>query len=115
MVTASRPGDAEELSAGEARGLSDPEARPGRRRNPLRCSKQRWKASTQANGNRVEQHTVAQIELQQRGRGDCLEVADGSLGAVHVRDSKYAEEGPVLMLTTLAWTQFVASLKRGSS
>ncbi|MFI6726488.1 DUF397 domain-containing protein [Streptomyces sp. R-74717] len=42
--------------------------------------------------------------------GDCVEVADGLAGIVPVRDSKFTD-GPVLTVTTPAWTSFVTSLK----
>ncbi|MER6503370.1 DUF397 domain-containing protein [Streptomyces sp. NPDC001455] len=42
--------------------------------------------------------------------GDCLEVADGHLGLVPVRDSK-CPDGPVLVLPASAWTPFVESVK----
>ena len=38
--------------------------------------------------------------------GDCVQVADGFPGVVPVRDSKNPT-GPVLVLTTAAWTAFV--------
>jgi hypothetical protein len=45
--------------------------------------------------------------------GDCVEVAPGfpDTDAVPVRDSKAAEEGPVLLFQTSAWTTFLTSLK----
>ncbi|MFI1165804.1 DUF397 domain-containing protein [Streptomyces sp. NPDC020801] len=53
-----------------------------------------WKRSSYSNGS----------------GGDCAEVADAP-GVVPVRDSKRAEDGPVLLLETPAWTAFVAFLK----
>lgn len=47
--------------------------------------------------------------------GDCVEVAVPSPalpGAVPVRDSKRAHEGPVLFFAAPAWTSFLTSLKR---
>ncbi|MEU9231111.1 DUF397 domain-containing protein [Streptomyces subrutilus] len=42
--------------------------------------------------------------------GECVEVADGLVGVVPVRDSK-VEDGPVLMVSAAAWDGFVAGLK----
>ncbi|MFJ2933727.1 DUF397 domain-containing protein [Streptomyces sp. NPDC087219] len=42
--------------------------------------------------------------------GNCLEVLDGVTGVVPVRDSKNPT-GPALLLSTAAWTAFVAGLK----
>ncbi|MET9380178.1 DUF397 domain-containing protein [Streptomyces sp. NPDC002928] len=44
--------------------------------------------------------------------GECVEVAPNLPGVVPVRDSKTADEGPVLLFRTPAWTTFLASLKR---
>jgi len=44
--------------------------------------------------------------------GECVEVAPGFPDAVPVRDSKVAEEGPVLLFQTSAWTTFLSSLNR---
>ncbi|QNE78217.1 DUF397 domain-containing protein [Streptomyces finlayi] len=43
--------------------------------------------------------------------GDCVEVATGN-GAVYVRDSKVADDGPVLRVGRGEWAAFV-SLARG--
>ncbi|MGW7817200.1 DUF397 domain-containing protein [Streptomyces puniciscabiei] len=44
--------------------------------------------------------------------GECVEVSDTHPGVViPVRDSKKAEDGPVLLFRTLAWNAFVGSLK----
>lgn len=44
--------------------------------------------------------------------GDCVEVCDTHPGVViPVRDSKKAEDGPVLLFQTTAWNAFVGSLK----
>ncbi|MGW1655423.1 DUF397 domain-containing protein [Streptomyces atratus] len=45
------------------------------------------------------------------GGGDCVEVAAGP-GAVHVRDSKVADGGPVLRVGRGEWAAFV-TLARG--
>ncbi|MCZ9346360.1 DUF397 domain-containing protein [Streptomyces sp. TRM76130] len=45
------------------------------------------------------------------GDGNCVEVADGLLAVVPVRDSK-APHGPVLLSQTLAWTAFLGTVKR---
>ncbi|MFE4590631.1 DUF397 domain-containing protein [Streptomyces laurentii] len=42
--------------------------------------------------------------------GLCLEVADDAPGLVPVRDSKQPH-GPVLVITSAAWTPFIASVK----
>jgi hypothetical protein len=41
------------------------------------------------------------------GGGDCVEVA-ARLDAVHVRDSKVADDGPVLRVGRREWAAFVA-------
>lgn len=46
--------------------------------------------------------------------GNCLEVADGFPGAVPIRDSKNAA-GPILVVPTKAWNQFIGSFKDASS
>ncbi|MEH0397723.1 DUF397 domain-containing protein [[Kitasatospora] papulosa] len=43
--------------------------------------------------------------------GNCLEVATGNPGIVPVRDSKVTG-GPALVFRTVAWSAFVADLKR---
>ncbi|MEV6050199.1 DUF397 domain-containing protein [Streptomyces sp. NPDC052107] len=43
--------------------------------------------------------------------GDCVEVSYAHPGAVPVRDSKKAQEGPVLLFPPLAWGAFLDSLK----
>jgi hypothetical protein len=43
--------------------------------------------------------------------GDCVEVADGVLGTVPVRDSKVVG-GPVVAVSASAWLAFVSGLKR---
>ncbi|MGW0766673.1 DUF397 domain-containing protein [Streptomyces sp. NPDC002676] len=43
--------------------------------------------------------------------GDCVEVSDAHPGVVPVRDSKKAQEGPVLLFRPLAWSAFLGSLK----
>ena len=42
--------------------------------------------------------------------GDCVEVADGLVGIVPVRDSK-RPDGPVLVVSAAAWAPFVAEVK----
>jgi hypothetical protein len=42
----------------------------------------------------------------------CVEVAT-TLGAVHVRDSKYRDAGPRLAVAPEAWTDFVAYASGG--
>ncbi|MGW7524930.1 DUF397 domain-containing protein [Streptomyces sp. NPDC054783] len=43
--------------------------------------------------------------------GECVEVSDAQPGAVPVRDSKKAQDGPVLLFRPLAWSVFLDSLK----
>ncbi|MEU6068659.1 DUF397 domain-containing protein [Streptomyces sp. NPDC047082] len=44
--------------------------------------------------------------------GECVEVSDTHPGVViPVRDSKKAQDGPVLLFRPPAWTTFVAALK----
>ncbi|MFF5534132.1 DUF397 domain-containing protein [Streptomyces cinerochromogenes] len=46
------------------------------------------------------------------GQGaDCVEVAHGAPRVVPVRDSKRAQDGPVLLFRPLAWSAFLGSLK----
>ncbi|CAG6396143.1 DUF397 domain-containing protein [Streptomyces cocklensis] len=44
--------------------------------------------------------------------GDCVEVADGIVGAVPVRDSK-DPQGPALVFPAAAWAAFLADVKAG--
>nr|WSY54089.1 DUF397 domain-containing protein [Streptomyces sp. NBC_00886] len=45
--------------------------------------------------------------------GECVEVLlPPPPGAIPVRDSKAAEESPVLLFQTSVWTAFLTSLKR---
>lgn len=44
--------------------------------------------------------------------GNCVEVATGPGGLVHVRDSK-DPDGPVLSVTREDWAAFLASLRDG--
>ncbi|WP_367125450.1 DUF397 domain-containing protein [Streptomyces phytohabitans] len=53
-----------------------------------------WRKSTYSNG----------------GDSNCVEVADGFLGVVPVRDSKI-QDGPVVVVSSAAWTSFVRGLK----
>ncbi|MFF4218865.1 DUF397 domain-containing protein [Streptomyces nondiastaticus] len=43
---------------------------------------------------------------------DCVQIADGIVGAVPVRDSK-APDGPTLALRPAAWAAFISGLKSG--
>ncbi|OIJ92813.1 DUF397 domain-containing protein [Streptomyces colonosanans] len=56
----------------------------------------RWRKSSYSNGD----------------GGDCVEVAPGLPDVVPVRDSKQAEEGPVLFFKAATWTSFLTSFKR---
>ncbi|MEV5815601.1 DUF397 domain-containing protein [Streptomyces mutabilis] len=53
----------------------------------------RWRKSTYSNGD----------------GGNCVEVADGVPGVVPVRDSKVAG-GPVVVVGSVAWTEFVRTV-----
>ncbi|GHE00411.1 DUF397 domain-containing protein [Streptomyces alanosinicus] len=44
--------------------------------------------------------------------GDCVEVATPLPGAVPVRDSKQADNGPVLLFHPTSWTAFVEGIGR---
>ncbi|MFD0227910.1 DUF397 domain-containing protein [Streptomyces hirsutus] len=44
--------------------------------------------------------------------GSCIEVVDGVLGVVPVRDSKVAD-GAVLLIPSAGWSAFVNSVKDG--
>ncbi|WP_405362969.1 DUF397 domain-containing protein [Kitasatospora sp. NBC_00085] len=46
------------------------------------------------------------------GGGGCIEVADGFLGAVPVRDSK-DPSGPALVFPDGAWQSFIAGVRAG--
>ncbi|MCX4745761.1 DUF397 domain-containing protein [Kitasatospora sp. NBC_01287] len=45
--------------------------------------------------------------------GNCIEVADGYLGSLPVRDSK-DPQGPALVFGADAWRAFVAGLRAGT-
>ena len=45
--------------------------------------------------------------------GACIEVADGFVGAVPVRDSK-DPDGPALVFPAESWSAFVSSVKGGT-
>ncbi|WP_078878380.1 DUF397 domain-containing protein [Streptomyces sp. NBRC 110035] len=45
--------------------------------------------------------------------GSCIEVVDGVLGVVPVRDSKVSD-GTVLLIPSAGWSAFVNSVKDGS-
>ncbi|MER7582516.1 DUF397 domain-containing protein [Kitasatospora sp. NPDC097691] len=59
----------------------------------LTCAK--WRKSTYSNG-----------------QGGCVEVADGYLGVMPVRDSK-DPQGPALVFPVTAWESFVAAVRSG--
>ncbi|MBT3151217.1 DUF397 domain-containing protein [Streptomyces sp. CHD11] len=54
----------------------------------------RWRKSTHSDGN----------------GGNCLEVADGVPGVVPVRDSKLGAGGPVIVVGSATWTEFVRTV-----
>ncbi|MFF0552254.1 DUF397 domain-containing protein [Streptomyces sp. NPDC004311] len=62
--------------------------------NGTDLSKAVWRTSTYTNGD----------------NGDCVEVADGIVGVVPVRDSK-RPDGGVVVVGAAAWGPFVAALK----
>jgi hypothetical protein len=43
---------------------------------------------------------------------ECIEIADGFLGVLPVRDSK-DPQGPSLLFTADAWTAFIAAVRAG--
>ncbi|MFI8929011.1 DUF397 domain-containing protein [Streptomyces sp. NPDC053474] len=49
------------------------------------------------------------------GQTNCVEVADGRLGLVPVRDSKTAPQGPTLLIAAPAWAAFVAAVGAGEA
>ncbi|MFI8091803.1 DUF397 domain-containing protein [Streptomyces sp. NPDC086080] len=55
----------------------------------------RWRKSTHSGGDSGE---------------DCLEVADGVPGVVPVRDSKLDTGGPVIVVGSATWTEFVRTV-----
>ncbi|MFI7391823.1 DUF397 domain-containing protein [Streptomyces tendae] len=56
-----------------------------------------WRKSTYSNGE----------------GGNCLEVTDGVPGVIPVRDSKVAD-GPVIVVGSAAWTEFVRTVVQSS-
>jgi hypothetical protein len=58
-------------------------------------SNARWRKSSHSNGE----------------GGSCIEVADGVPGVVPVRDSKVAD-GPVILIGSAAWTEFIGAVTR---
>ncbi|MFJ4768607.1 DUF397 domain-containing protein [Streptomyces uncialis] len=42
--------------------------------------------------------------------GECLEVAEGTPGAVPIRDSK-RPDGPILLVQAPAWTAFIGAVR----
>ncbi|MFJ8847175.1 DUF397 domain-containing protein [Streptomyces cyaneofuscatus] len=46
------------------------------------------------------------------GLNNCIEVADGYLGLVPVRDSK-VPAGPALVIAASAWTAFIDDVRKG--
>ncbi|WP_431991160.1 DUF397 domain-containing protein [Streptomyces albogriseolus] len=57
-------------------------------------SEARWRKSTYSDGN----------------GGNCVEVASGLPGAVPVRDSKAGTAGPVIVVGSAAWTEFIRTV-----
>ncbi|MET9070686.1 DUF397 domain-containing protein [Streptomyces sp. NPDC004232] len=43
--------------------------------------------------------------------GECVEVSEAYPSVIPVRDSKKAQDGPVLLFPPLVWDAFVSSLK----
>ncbi|MGP8300935.1 DUF397 domain-containing protein [Streptomyces inhibens] len=91
--------------------------------NELDLSSAFWRKSSYSNGTGGECIEVAEGFLgaanwrkssYSNGDGaDCVEVADDFPGLVPVRDSK-APEGPALILPAGAWSRFVTAVKAGS-
>ncbi|WP_406456232.1 DUF397 domain-containing protein [Streptomyces sp. NBC_01622] len=75
-----------------------------------------WRKSSYSNssgGDCVEVATLWRASSYSNATGgECLEVRDDLPDAVPVRDSKAAEEGPVLLFQAPVWTAFLTSLKR---
>ncbi|MGW4688427.1 DUF397 domain-containing protein [Streptomyces sp. NPDC004244] len=80
----------------------------------------RWRKSSHSNGSGGDCVEVAEAfpgaarwrtsSHSTAPEGLCVEVADGLPGLVPVRDSK-RPDGGVIVVTTAAWTPFVAALK----
>ncbi|KOG40832.1 DUF397 domain-containing protein [Streptomyces resistomycificus] len=82
-------------------------------------SNARWRKSSHSDGNGGDCVEVAydfpgaanwrKSSYSDGNGGNCLEVADGVPGVVPVRDSKVTD-GPVLLLGTSAWAEFVRTV-----
>ncbi|MFF7456800.1 DUF397 domain-containing protein [Kitasatospora sp. NPDC008115] len=57
-------------------------------------------------------HAVWRKSTFSGNQGNCIEVADGFVSVMPVRDSK-DPEGPVLVFPAEAWLAFVAGIKGG--
>ncbi|WUB73768.1 DUF397 domain-containing protein [Streptomyces sp. NBC_00576] len=64
--------------------------------------------------HRHELTTATWIKSSYSGNdgGNCIEVAPGFPGVVPVRDSKNSHSGPVIVVTRVAWAEFVAFTSR---
>ena len=75
-----------------------------------------WRRSSYSNSSGGDCVEVAALwrasSYSNSSGGECLEVRDDLPGAVPVRDSKAAEESPVLLFQTSAWTTFLTSLRQ---
>ncbi|MEV5444148.1 DUF397 domain-containing protein [Streptomyces sp. NPDC052644] len=88
--------------------------------NPIDLSGATWRSSSYSNASGGDCVQVAEGFLgAARWRkssysngdgGECVEVADGVTGLVPVRDSK-VPDGDVLVVTAQAWVPFIDSLK----
>ncbi|MFF2617310.1 DUF397 domain-containing protein [Kitasatospora sp. NPDC058046] len=58
------------------------------------------------------QRAVWRKSTHSNGQGNCIEVADGIVGVVPVRDSK-DPHGPALVFAPEAWRSFVAGVRAG--
>ncbi|MER6125526.1 DUF397 domain-containing protein [Streptomyces sp. NPDC001795] len=83
-------------------------------------SNARWRKSSRSDGNGGSCVEVAydfpgaarwrKSTYSDDNGGDCVEVADGVPGVVPVRDSK-VPGGPVLLIGSVAWTEFIGAVE----
>ncbi|WBO65633.1 DUF397 domain-containing protein [Streptomyces camelliae] len=76
-----------------------------------------WRKSSYSNGTGGECVEVADLPWRKSSYsngsgGECIEVSDAHPRLViPVRDSKKAQDGPVLLFRPVAWSAFLGSLK----
>lgn len=75
-----------------------------------------WRKSSYSNGTGGDCVEVSDVHWRKSSYsngtgGECVEVADALPGLIPVRDSKKAQDGPVLLFQTRAWSAFLGSLK----